>query len=487
MFGSNILEVAIGVIFVYLLLSLICTALNEGIASLLDKRANNLLEGVKNLLNDPKLTGLAQQVYNHGLIGGISQHASDPNKKTRFPSYMSPSNFSLALLDILGARGVIASKYGDLLADAESADDGFEEACEAAAAAPGDSRLASSVDQAKIAREQARAALQTIADPAKTAYDQARQAESLAPGDANLAKLATQARNDADTINAALRMLDARRAAVDCAKNPKDVVLLVKAGATLKEALGYARTFAAQYPDPLGNVEEGLKRLPEGHTRESLLVLVDKTRREVAAVEHQAEAFRRNLEGWFNNAMERVGGWYKRWTQKVLLYLALLVVVVANADTVMLIERLSKDNVLRASLVAAAQDAVRAQPDQPAAEGAVPLVGGTVSPPSGNQTASDAGQGNDPRLQMILKNTDNLKLPVGWSSNPADPGYFRSPELSREFAGWAFYKLFGLLISVLAVSLGAPFWFDTLSKFINMRSAGTPPGETRKSAPQPGR
>lgn len=168
-------------------------------------------------------------------------------------------------------------------------------------------------------------------------------------------------------------MLDARRAAVDCAKNPKDIALLVKADATLKEALGYARTFAAQYPDPLENVEEGLKRLPEGHTKESLLVLVDKTRREVAAVEHQAEAFRRNLEGWFNNAMERVGGWYKRWTQKVLLYLALLVVV-ANADTVMLIERLSKDNVLRASLVAAAQDAARAQPDQPA-EGAVPSVG----------------------------------------------------------------------------------------------------------------
>ncbi len=101
------------------------------------------------------------------------------------------------------------------------------------------------------------------------------------------------------------------------------------------------------------------------------------------------------------------------------------------------------------------------------------------------QPARGTGEDNDPRLQMILKNADNLKLPVGWSFNPDDPGYFRSPELSREFAGWVFYKLFGLLISILAVSLGAPFWFDTLSKFINMRSAGTPPGETRKSAPQP--
>jgi hypothetical protein len=485
MLGSNILEVAIGLIFVYLLLSLVCTALNEGIASLLDKRANNLLDGVKNLLNDPKLTGLAQQVYNHGLIGGISQYASDPNKKTRFPSYMSPANFSLALLDILGVRGVIASKYGDLLANAENADDAYEEACKAAAASPGDPRLASSVDQAKTAQEQVRVALETIASQAKVAYDQARQAASAAPGDANLAKLATQARNDADAASAALKMLDARRAAIDCAKSPKEVALHVKAGTTLKEALGFARTFAAQYPDPLGNVEEGLKRLPEGDTKESLLVLVDKTRREVAAVEHQAEAFRRNLEGWFNNAMERVGGWYKRWTQRVLLVLALLVVVTSNADTVMLIERLSKDNVLRASLVAAAQDAVKTQPGQPVPEEAAPSVEERGSQPPG-QPATGTGQDNDPRLQMILKNADNLKLPVGWSSNPDDPGYFRSPELSLEFAGWAFYKVFGLLISILAVSLGAPFWFDTLSKFINMRSAGTPPGETRKSAPQPG-
>ncbi|MEP6879026.1 MAG: hypothetical protein ABI865_09270, partial [Nitrosospira sp.] len=302
MFGSNILEIAISLIFVYLLLSLVCTALNEGISSLLDKRGKNLVEGVKNLLNDPKFTGLAQQLYNHGLIGGISQHASDPNKPTRLPSYMSPANFSLALLDILGARGIIAGKYGDLLANAESADDAYEEAREAAAAAPGNSQLAETANQAKISQEQARGALQTIADQAKVACDQAQQAASAAPGDVDLGKLAAQARNTADTINATLKMLDARRAAVASAKNPKEAALLLTAGATLKEALGFARSFAAQYPDPLGNIQEGLKRLPEGHTKESLLVLVDKTRREVATIEHQAEAFRRNLEGWFNNA-----------------------------------------------------------------------------------------------------------------------------------------------------------------------------------------
>jgi hypothetical protein len=480
MFGSNILEVAIGIIFVYLLLSLICTALNEGIASLIDKRGRNLVGGIKNLLNDPEFTGLAQQVYNHGLIGGISQYASNPNKVTRLPSYMSGQNFSLALLDILGARGVIAGKYGDLLANAESADDAYGKALEAAAATPGDPQLAEAANQAKAAQEQARAALENIADRAKAAYDKAMQSAKNAPEDAGLASVATQAKNTADTINAAIKMLDARRAAIASAKNPREARLLLTAGTTLKEALAFARTFAAQSSDPLGNIQEGLKRLPEGDTKETLLVLVDKTRREVAAVEQQAEAFRRNLEGWFNNAMERVGGWYKRWTQRVLLFLATAVVIVSNADTVMLIQRLSKDNALRASLVAAAQDAVKAQP---ALELPTPPMEGAASQPA--KLPPTEAKNNNPGLQAVLKTAENIKLPVGWSFNPSDAGHFRNPELSWDYAGWAFYKLFGLLVSILAVSMGAPFWFDTLSKFVNLRSAGTPPGETRKGARQP--
>jgi hypothetical protein len=88
----------------------------------------------------------------------------------------------------------------------------------------------------------------------------------------------------------------------------------------------------------------------------------------------------------------------------------------------------------------------------------------------------------------VLRSTENVQLPIGWSSKPDDPRHFKflDFEWSPKYAGWVFYKLFGLMISILAVSLGAPFWFDTLSKFVNVRSAGAPPGEIRKSAPQPG-
>ena len=271
-------------------------------------------------------------------------------------------------------------------------------------------------------------------------------------------------------------MLDARRAAVASAKNPKELRLLLLAGSTLKQALALGRSFAAQYPDPLGNIEQALKRLPEGHTKETLLVLVEKTRREVVEVEHQAEAFRRNLENWFNDAMDRVGGWYKRWTQRVLLILATLLVLAANADTVMLVQQLSANSALRASLVAAAEDAVRTLPRPGGAEPEA------AAPESDTKTGG--AKRDETSIQYVLQKTQSLQLPVGWSFDPNDPRYFQSPEFSRDFAGWAFYKIFGLLVSILAVSMGAPFWFDTLSKFVNLRSAGTPPGETRKSAPQ---
>src|SRR5947207_982265 len=104
MIGSSILEVAIGVIFVYLVLSLMCTAINEAIATRLNQRGENLFEGIKNLLNDPAFTGLAHQLYNHGLVDGISQDAADEGKLNRRPSYMASTTFALALLDILGSR-----------------------------------------------------------------------------------------------------------------------------------------------------------------------------------------------------------------------------------------------------------------------------------------------------------------------------------------------------------------------------------------------
>ena len=51
MFGSQILDVAIGMIFVFLLLSLMCSALNEVIEAKLKNRATNLETGNSQLFS----------------------------------------------------------------------------------------------------------------------------------------------------------------------------------------------------------------------------------------------------------------------------------------------------------------------------------------------------------------------------------------------------------------------------------------------------
>src|SRR5262245_14260437 len=104
MLGSSILDVAIGVMFVFLVLSLVSSVINEWIASVIQQRGKNLFNGIKNLLNDPDFTGLAQQLYSHGLIDSISKGVA-PGAPNRLPSYMPSSTFALALLDLLSSRG----------------------------------------------------------------------------------------------------------------------------------------------------------------------------------------------------------------------------------------------------------------------------------------------------------------------------------------------------------------------------------------------
>jgi hypothetical protein len=103
MFGSEILDIAIGMIFTYLLLSLICSAINELIERSLKNRATDLEKGLRELLDDKDGTGLVKEVYDHGMINGLFQGDYNPTAadKTNLPSYIPARNFALAILGIL--------------------------------------------------------------------------------------------------------------------------------------------------------------------------------------------------------------------------------------------------------------------------------------------------------------------------------------------------------------------------------------------------
>src|SRR5437016_14680454 len=97
MFGLPILEVAIGLSFVYLLLALICTATNETIAAITKRRARVLEKGNYSLLgDDPDLT---KKLLEHPLVASLAA------KSGATPSYLPASTFPHALMDVLTCKG----------------------------------------------------------------------------------------------------------------------------------------------------------------------------------------------------------------------------------------------------------------------------------------------------------------------------------------------------------------------------------------------
>jgi hypothetical protein len=100
--SSVAVEVAIGLVFSYASISVISSSLYEAIASMLKLRARSLLEGVKELLNDPDFTGLARDVYQNALVNPRSNGSVEESAARAIaPSYIEPRAFAVALIDAI--------------------------------------------------------------------------------------------------------------------------------------------------------------------------------------------------------------------------------------------------------------------------------------------------------------------------------------------------------------------------------------------------
>lgn len=110
MFGSAMLDLAIGMVFVFLLLSLICSAFNELLETWLKNRAGDLEKGIKELLG--RDTGLVDKLYNHGLIFSLyrGKDYQEASAKKTLPSYIPSKDFANAVVALLGPQsGAIPS------------------------------------------------------------------------------------------------------------------------------------------------------------------------------------------------------------------------------------------------------------------------------------------------------------------------------------------------------------------------------------------
>ena len=101
MAGFPVLDVVLALTFLYLLFALTCTAVNEAVAGLFDRRARMLRQGVEHLLGD---SPLADAVYQHPSVASLGKSGKTPqanNARQARPSYIPAERFAAALTDHL--------------------------------------------------------------------------------------------------------------------------------------------------------------------------------------------------------------------------------------------------------------------------------------------------------------------------------------------------------------------------------------------------
>jgi hypothetical protein len=208
-----------------------------------------------------------------------------------------------------------------------------------------------------------------------------------------------------------------------------------------------SRTFATAVMDlvankqgtiAFSNLEEGINGLPPGDVKTALLALIQNA-------DNSLQKAQKNIEQWFDDTMDRASGWYKSHSQKITIAIAVLLTVATNADTVKIARTLWQSPTVRATLV-----------EKATSETASPQP--VVEYPDKNAPLK-------PHRKVTKDELSKLQLVLGWSEEEW--------KASDEKA-WL-ERVLGWILTIAAVSLGAPFWFGLLSKLVNIRDAGNKP------------
>lgn len=190
------------------------------------------------------------------------------------------------------------------------------------------------------------------------------------------------------------------------------------------------------------------------------------------------EKFKAKIETHFNEVMDRVGGWYKRRTQVVLFAIGLVLAVLFNVDSIHIMQQLQKDPAQVEKLVQMAEAKMQAIEEQNQKSNTnVDAVSEVDKSVDVNIKAQFAD------LKSQFEAFNNLTLPIGWAFSDQSDSFFDSFDYpaqqnrSLSFLGW--------LLTALAATLGAPFWFDAISKLFTIRGAGKKPDESTTASATP--
>lgn len=559
MFGSSVLEVAIGLVFIYLFVSLIVTAANEMIANFLNSRGKSLWKGISAMLETathvkqivgppssiapntlgpqnkmesrgsvlnrvfntvraklaPAPTAIHQEklwtnkLYEHPMIRALfpleaqgSEAVSGP--KGLGPSYIPPRSFAIALLDI---TGIWDHKIKELQSELQTA----LEAIPPATGTGGQIMRAIESIRTEIGTTSEGAGIgkdldMLVSKLSEKLPDLSKQRELLNKivsrfaGSRELGQLRTTVANlsknfSRDALAQVISQIPDQGSDVEPLRDDlEDLLNLVdRDQSAFAVALDSAKAFTGSIASRC--VRQRIEALDISDLRQALLALFEEAQGDV-------EKLKTNVESWFEDSMDRVSGWYKRKSVWLNFGTGAIIAICLNVDTILILRHLSTDNTMREALVKEAEGIVQ-KPRGAESTSLKPFSGVVVDP--GKPAAATSEQSSQQPIagaesDLLAAKISNLALPIGWKA-PGGALLVDRPKAQMEFqvrpdwqsllkfenGEWmklwntVSFHIAGWLFTALAASLGAPFWFDLLNKFMNIRAAGKSPAEKAKN------
>jgi len=196
-------------------------------------------------------------------------------------------------------------------------------------------------------------------------------------------------------------------------------------------------------PDVRANVDAVVGKIADPKVKELLTSLAH-------GAEDDLDEVRGRVARWFESAMDRASESYRRATRAWMLAAAIPITLALNVDTVHVADALWKSPALTVRISDAAAAAV-------------------AHPPASPQDPDLAK-----RVAEAAALSKRLELPIGWTDAERAALKATLAGGGEDPVGWALRKIVGLALSVLALQLGAPFWFDLLNRLTGARKKQEP-------------
>ncbi len=493
-----ILDVVIGLIFIYLILSLLASEIQELLSTLLQWRAEHVKQSIEVLLSGSQgqtkateIRAIADTLYSHPLIKNLNQEAQSgwamafrklsdsiinqirtitrsknifgqdiitQEERKSGPSYIPPETFATSLMETLkiselnrmlvGAnleefkRKILDDIQANLLYSqlSEHNKQQIQTKIEALR-----QDWTQAIDEFKAEKLSLQMCIYSFANKIGSFAEECQERLSMQePGVYEFIAQIAKVRKEYFGS-------DIRRQLLMNELKPKmtDVIAEVKKGgemyAKIQEYIGDRNSPAYK------TVQAVYSNLPDT-VKESLTSLAKKIDEKGSQTENELRELEKEIEQWFDRSMQRASGVYKRNAKGVAILIGVLIAVGANADTLYMVNSLSSNSVLRSTISLSAERLV----DQ-----SFPT---TMSNPSEDNFAEVKNQ--------VRTALEDVSLPIGW--NRYTLAGQAKQELSIGPVKLPFvHRAIGWLISGIAISMGSSFWFDLLGKFIDLKHIGS--------------